>query len=154
MGAIIQVVQVTKTDAFQTAAGVWTAVPGLSLAITPSSVLNQIILLMKLNLASDGSSGVAYKLQRNGADIDIGDALGVRTQASGVSFGTVAAVDSGMSVNETFLDSPASVAAVTYDVYVFRGASANVSVNRANAATDSANFYRTTSNLILMEFQP
>ena len=154
MGAIVQVVQATKTDAFQTAAVGWTLVPTLTATLTPSSVANQIVFMMKINLGSDGQNGVAYKVQRDGVDIDIGDALGIRTRATGASFGTSVDLDSGISLSEVYLDSPATINPVVYTVYVDKQSAANVNVNRSNNATDAANFFRTTSNIVLMEYAP
>lgn len=154
MTGIVQAVQTNLTTYFQTAAGGWVLVPGLAVTITPNSVANQIILMGKINLASDGQAGVAYKIQRNGVDIDIGAASGLKTQASGCSFGTSAQLDSGIALSEYYLDSPASVAAQTYQVYVNRGGSSTATINGSHVATDAANFFRATSNLIALEFQP
>lgn len=156
MTGIIQVVSTNFTAPFFTTAAGWQLVPGLACAITPGAAGNKIILLSKISLASDGSSGVAFKFTRNGVDIDLGTAAGSRTQATGVSLGTSFSVDSGITVNEVFLDSPGSVALQTYQVHIFRGNSASASINKAsdNVDPDNANYFRTTSNIVLMEFQP
>lgn len=155
MTGIVQVVQVNKTNDFRTTTGgSWVDVTGLTVDITPSSASNKIIAFVKLNIGSDGSSGVAYKLVRNGSDVDVGAAASNRKQATGSAFGTQLAVDSGVTVVEAYLDSPASVATQTYKIQVWRGASASVTVNKGETDTDSANFYRTSSNIVLMEFEP
>ena len=156
MTGIVQVVSTNFTTPFFTAAAGWQIVPGLACAITPGAAGNRIILLAKISLASDGQSGVAFKFQRNGIDIDVGTAAGTRTQATGAAFGTQFSVDSGMSVCEVFLDTPGSVLPQTYQVYIMRGASASASINKAsdNVDPDSPNFFRSTSNIVLMEFEP
>lgn len=154
MTGILQVVQTTLATAFQTTTAGWQAVPGLAATITPGNVANSVIFLMKLSLGSDGSNGVGYKIQRNGVDIDIGNAAGSRTQATGASLGTQVAVDSGISVCEVFVDSPASVAAQTYQVYVNRGSSANVNVNQPGNSATTSGYFAPTSNIVLQEFQP
>lgn len=153
-GNLIQVQQVNKTDSSLINIAGWQAVPGLSLAITPSAITNQVFIFLKITISSDGSSGVAYKIQRNGVDIDIGNLMGARTRASGVGFGTIPAVDSGVTINEMFVDNPASVALQTYTVLVNRGNSAAVGVNQGVTDSNAAGTFRTTSNLILMEYQP
>lgn len=154
MTGILQVVQLAKTDSFRTTGAGWQAVTGLSQAITPSSAANQIILSFKLNIGSDGSNGVGYRVTRNGTPIDIGDAASNRTRATGVTLGTVTASDSGVTICEEFVDSPASAVAVTYAIEVNRGSSASACVNRGETDSDTASFFRTTSNLILQEFEP
>lgn len=156
MTGIIQVVQGSLTSPFYTVAAGWQIVPGLAATITPGALVNKIILIAKISFASDGQSGVGFKIQRNGVDIDVGDAAGSRTQATGVSLGTQFSVDSGIATAAVFLDTPASLAAQTYQIYVNRGASASASINKAsdNVDPDSPNYFRTTSNIVLMEFQP
>ncbi len=154
MTGIVQVVQTNLTTSFQTAVAGWVLVPGLAVTITPNSAAHSVILLAKISLAGDGQNGVAYKFQRNGVDIDVGAAAGSRTQATGAAFGTALFLDSGLAVGEAFVDTPASIAAQTYQVYVNRGNSADVNINRSSSATDAANFFRTTSNIIVMEYQP
>lgn len=158
MTGIVQVVSTNFTTPVYTVAAGWQIVPGLACTITPGAVANKIILLAKISLASDGQSGVAFKFQRNGVDIDVGSnvGLGTRTQATGAGFGTQFSIDSGMALAEVYLDSPGSIAAQTYQVYMMRGASASASINKAsdNVDPDSPNYFRTTSNIVLMEFQP
>lgn len=156
MTGIIQVVQTNFTTPFFTVAAGWQTVPGLSCAITPGAAGNRIIILAKISLASDGQSGVAFKFQRNGVDIDVGTAAGTRTQATGAGFGTQFSIDSGMALAEFYVDSPGSVLAQTYQVFVNRGNSASASINKAsdNVDPDSPNYFRTTSNIVLMEFEP
>lgn len=156
MTGIVQVVSTNFTTPVFTVAAGWQIVPGLACTITPGAVANKIILLAKISLASDGQSGVAFKFQRNGVDIDVGTAAGTRTQATGAGFGTQFSIDSGMALAEVFLDSPGSIAAQTYQVYYTRGNSASASINKAsdNVDPDSPNYFRTTSNIVLMEFQP
>lgn len=150
--ALVQAVQGALTSSFTTTTAGWVLVPGLAVTITPGSVLNRILLLGKINLASDGQNGVAYKIQRNGVDIDIGNAAGVRTRATGSAFGAQLSLDSGITLSEVFLDAPGAVVPLTYQVYVFRGNSAEVSINEpAYVDGDATNFYRTTSNLVALE---
>jgi hypothetical protein len=154
MTGILQTIQTTLQSSFQSTTAGWVLVPGMAVTITPSATTNYVLIFMKLTLGSDGSNGVAYKIQRNGTDIDIGNAAGSRTQASGTSLGTQLAVDSGISVCEVFVDTPASVGALTYQVYVNMGASANVNVNQPGSSATTATYFASTSNIVVMEFQP
>ena len=139
----------TKTDSFQTASAGWQDVPGLSCNVTLTSATSRVLIKGKFSIGADGGSGVAWKILRDAVTIDVGDAASSRTVAGGVSHGQIPAVDSGISVNECFVDAPGAAATYTYKVQVNRGASAEVSVNRGDNDSDVANYFRTTSSIIL-----
>lgn len=122
---------------------------GICGTITTLTNTQNVLILAKINLASDGSNGVAYKIQRNGVDIDMGTVVGSRTAAGGVSLGQIAEVDSGISTFDCFIDSPALAGMYTYCILVNRGSSSVANVNLGASDANSASSFRTTSNLVL-----
>lgn len=143
------IVETSTGDPFETTLSGWVNT-GICATITTTTALQRVLILGALNLASDGSSGVGYRVTRNGTPIDIGNAAGFRTQAGGVALGQPASVDSGIAVSEVFYDTPAAAGIYTYCFEVNRGNSAVVGVNKAvNVDPDSPNFYRTASSILL-----
>jgi len=143
------IVQTTSPLPFVTTATGWVDT-GICASIEITNPAQRVLIMGNINLASDGSNGVAFRLARNGIPIDIGNAAGTRTQASGSSFGQPAQLDSGIDCAQFYVDSPGVVGTYTYCFEVFRGNSATVSVNAGVNDGNASNFYRTGSSLILM----
>lgn len=143
------IVETTSGDPFETTASGWVDT-GICATITTTTALQRVLVLGSLNLASDGSSGVAFRIVRNGVPIDSGTPAGTRTTASGSTMGQPASLDSGMSVSEVFYDSPGAAGIYTYCFEVNRGNSSVVGVNKAVFIDpDSPNFFRTASSILL-----
>jgi hypothetical protein len=152
-GGILQVVQATKTDTFTTTSTSFTTVTGLTVSITPKSTSSRIIVLAQIAYGlNNGASYGHFKVTRGGTDIYVGNASSnrVRTVFGGYS-------QSNQNVNLLsdsimFVDSPASVASLTYQVETRRGAdSATVHVNRSVGDSDDANSARGASSITVME---
>ena len=149
---IFDLVNTTLTAATPYVAAGWLDI-GLCGIITTTTADQEVLIMLKLSLAGDGSNGVAYRIVRNTVPIDIGaiDATApLATRATGGMHSTVAAIDSGMSINETFLDAPALAGVYTYCVEVNKGNCAGVTVNAGFTDANAANYFRTTSSLILL----
>jgi hypothetical protein len=151
-GRVLQVVTVDKTDTFSLATTVtWTDITGLSVAITPSSTSNKILVGINLSVGYSVASTNMFRITRDGTAISVGDSDGSRRQATvgwypGVnSF----AVHGNLSYN--YLDSPSTTSSVTYKVQ------ANIEnptfyLNRTGRDSNSASQDgRRTSNIVLME---
>lgn len=154
-GQIVKQIQtVTKTDTFTTTSTSWVDLTGFSVNITPTNSANKIMILCDLKMtATSASNGSSFRLVRNGTAINVGDAAGSRTQATG---GWEDTPTSGQymiySENAMFLDSPATTSAVTYKVQVILNDNiGTLVVNRTGPDTDSASYVRTASNLTVME---
>ncbi len=134
-GAILQVLQTVKTDVFSTTSNGFHDI-GLSVAITPSSSSNKILIHYDANISSEDLTMV--KLLRDSTDIGIGDAgdsnMSRVTQGGQFQGGNndKVAVYSG-----SFLDSPSSTSSITYKLqaYKFGGTTmrVNTPVNNLNA---------------------
>lgn len=149
-GSVIQVVQTVKTDGFSTSSGSSTDITGLSATITPSSTSNKILVLVNFYCASGDYPYPKFRLLRNGANIFLGDSLGGATQASAGMYPGAASDIQIMPVSMSFVDSPSSVAALTYKVTVFTYASRTVYIGRSQNTGDS-NGLSVPSTITLLE---
>jgi hypothetical protein len=147
-GSVLQVVSTTKTDQFTTSSTTFASVTGLSATITPTSTSSKIMVMVVVNWAAQASSIPAARVTRNGTAVGIGDSLGTRTRSSAASrTGAIYATD---SVSATFLDSPNSVSALTYQVEVVVNTGSLVIGGTGDNSSDPAN-HATVSTITLME---
>ncbi len=151
-GAVLQVVQVVKTDSFTSSSTSYTDITGLSASITPSSASSKILVFV--NVQGDATTNNFFmKIVRASTDIFLGDAASSRTRASG----QISALGSSGSFIATasmcFLDSPATASAVTYKVQGMVPSSGSFFVNRSQTDTDGATFARVASSITLVEIK-
>ena len=150
---VIQVKSTAKTDSFSTGASSYTDITGLSVSITPTSASNKILVMMTLTCGNDTATVfMPVRLMRDSTAIDIGNAAGSRTQASGGS-GRVNDVSDTYSLNAIFLDSPGTTSAITYKVQIFANSGTSfVGSNGLNADNPATGRYPST--ITVMEVTP
>ena len=152
-GHVVQVVSVTKTDTFAMSSLTFADVTGLTATITPKSSTSKILVMLDIKLAADQTlvTQIQLRLRRDGTDIYLGDAAGVRTQAS-FSGGVVPGGFMITQGSSTFLDSPATTSATTYSVGIRTSNNTrSIFVNRGFSDEDNVTRSRTASSLTLME---
>jgi hypothetical protein len=149
-GSIIQVVQVVKTDTFTgTANGTALMVSGLSATITPSSATNKILIIGHIMYSSTATTYGGW-FKRGSTDIGLGDGSGSKQR---VSMGMALASDSNQSNTfvYSYLDSPLTTAATTYQFYVNNDNSNAIYINRSVNDQDNSTGKRGISTVTLME---
>lgn len=154
-GNVIQVVSTTLTTTFSAApsSNAFTDITGLSASITPSSASNKIMVFISVTINSGTVDGAPFRLVRSGTPIGNATVVGSRLSAMGMSASTVTNASQG-SYAGTFLDSPATTSAITYQV---QGTGHNTGstfyVNRSATFSDSAIGYNatTSSTITVME---
>ena len=150
-GAVLQVVQATKTDSFTTTSTSFTTPTGLSLSITPSSSSNKILIFANIGFEISGDAGHGYgSIRRDSTDIFIGDTAGSRPRT------TFAQNNSGgngsVAFSIAYLDSPSTTSSTSYSINVRSSNGTTVYVNRSVRDNDGASFDgRTVSSIIAME---
>jgi hypothetical protein len=149
-GAILQVVQTTKTDAFTTTSTSFVDVTGLSVSITPSSASNKILLASMIGYGGPASDTLHLKFLVGSSDLLVGDAAGsrIRTNFSKNNYNTEA---DGPGSTLLYLHSPASTSQQTYKLQIRSGAGATVAINRTSFDADNAYYGRFASTMIAME---
>jgi len=154
-GAVLQVVQVVKTDTFSTQSTSYVDITGLSVSITPSSASNKILVLTNVSIQSQNAHGGGMILLRDGTAINQANSAGSRRRSSfsGHGFTGDATGDGQMqfAVVGTYLDSPASTSSVTYKVQVVNNGAETQYINFQRDDTDSNDRTRGVSSITLME---
>ncbi len=153
-GSVVQVVSTTKTDTFTTASTSFVDVTGLSVAITPSSASNKILVLVQVNGSQDvAANRVSLKLLRGATEIANGDAAGSRVRAIG-GFYVGDADQPSPTVNVNYLDSPSTTSSTTYKIQVAIVAGAGTAfINRTDNDTDASGYPRTASTITVMDIK-
>ena len=137
------------------AANTITQITGLNATITPSSATKRIKITVRWAGEAAGPQDAVMGLHRGTTVIGSADAAGVRS--TGI---TTVAVNFGGATNDAttpetafyqFIDSPATAAAVTYSA-TYLNKTANTLYNQRTVAdTDTTDFKRLTSTIILEE---
>lgn len=149
-GKILQVIQTTKTDTFSMASTTFANVTGMSATITPSSASSTILVLSNISFTGDaGAAAFLMKYTRNGTSIFVGNAASLRTPI------TWEGITPDDNVSQTgsyiYLDSPATTAAVTYQLQIKSSDGPAIYINRSVADTDSPTRGRGASSIVLLE---
>jgi hypothetical protein len=149
---VLQVASATKTDTQTVASGSSTFVDltSLSVTLTPKSSSSKFLCIWSVNLANGADAGTAYiRLNRNGTAIGLADAAGSRITGSSAYVNT-AIVGQMIPSSNSYLDSPATTSAVTYNISM---SSNNTSYVNRSARDNNAAVYdgRSTSSLTIME---
>jgi hypothetical protein len=158
-GKVLQVVSTNKTDTFATSSigNTFVDITGLSVAITPSSASNKILILATVNHGVDGIRATALKLLRDSTAINIGTgSMGNRTPASTVAIGENYDTNRGEVSSINFLDSPNTTSEITYKIQVgILEATTNVArVNTSGGDGDFTYIARSASTITVMEIAP
>jgi len=141
-GKVLQVVSTTKTDSFNTTSTSFTDITDLSVAITPSSTSNKI--LVSVNIGTHDSTSpttYAYQLVRDSTAIGLGS-----TSTAATMGGTINA-DRGEGQSMTFLDTPNTTSSTTYKLQVRSPSGYTFYINERQGNTN----YRTISTITVME---
>ena len=151
-GKILQVVQTSKTNTFTTTSSTATAITGLDVTITPSSVSSKILIMCFMTVGSDPSNGFpVWYLQRGATQILIGDAGAANQRRVTTGSATLNSNYLG-SAALSYLDSPASTSALTYGMYTSTADSTGtVCINRTFVDGNVNYNARGTSTIIAME---
>ena len=151
-GKILQVVSTTKTDTFTTTSSTYTAVTGLTAAITPSSASSKVLVIVQLT-ASTAFNSSHFRLSGGNTSNYVGAAASNRIQdVTNLYADASNRIDrSQNSISMIYLDSPATTSSTTYGVEVRIGATGGVYINQSNIDSDSADFGRGASSITVME---
>jgi len=152
---VVQVKSATKTDTFSMASTTFADVTDLSIAITPTSASNKVLVLATIGNGTTDGWAANFRLMRDSTAIGVGAAAGSRTQTTVSDSGSTNS--SLMRVaSVVFLDSPNTTSATTYKVQAAQQDSTTptVFVNRTPDDTNAASRVRTISTITVMEVAP
>lgn len=158
--AVVQVKSTTLTTPFSvsTALGTFQDITGLTVAITPTSASNKVLIFASVNCGNPGAGnqGILLNLTGGNASSYRGDANGTRTRAA---VSSLAATDTSVAtqISLQYLDSPATTSATTYGVAINFSASGSTKtmyVNRNDSYTDNNYIPTLASTITVMEVAP
>ena len=154
-GGIIQVKQTVKSDVFNTTSSSLVDVTGLSVAITPTSNSNKVLVQVSLGMVGgEQGSYAGFRVLRGSTAIGVGStASGSRVDVSFVAnHNRDSDWNSEGGVFYQFLDSPATTSETTYKLQVYSGyQSKSININRSEPNDDAAYNQRTSSSITVME---
>jgi hypothetical protein len=110
VGAILQVVQTFDTSVASTSSTSFSDL--VSVAITPSSASNKVLVRILAHLEMGSSALGKIRLQRNGTNIGLGSTGVVSRIILSQGYGGI----NGSNLCYEFLDSPATTSAITYKI--------------------------------------
>lgn len=140
----------TTTVSTITNTATMTDITGVSVAITPTSSSNKVLVRAAVQVSVSAATGV-LQLVRGSTAIGIGAAAGSRTVAGAVGFTGVQS-NSLVTVVMEFLDSPATTSATTYKVQgALLGGTGSLFCNQSITDSNTATFPRTSSTISVCE---
>jgi hypothetical protein len=120
-GQVLQVVSTTLTSAFSSTSSSWTNWTGLTATITPKFSTSKIFVQITSSASNSTTNTWQFvKIQRNGTDMVLGDAVGSATRC----FSNGGFANNSLTPNiiipllGIYLDSPATTSAVTYQAQI------------------------------------
>lgn len=157
--AVVQVKSAAKTDTFTTTSTTFTDVTGLSIAITPTSASNKVLVIAQVSIGGPGASTEFgnWRLSGGNSTNYVGDAASTRSRAIFGGWASSTSIGSMLwGLSMVYLDSPATTSATTYKV---QGQSTSVVggaiyVNRSFTDSDNAVHVRGASSITVMEVTP
>jgi hypothetical protein len=151
-GKILQVASTTlDTTTTSTSNGTGVVITGLSVSITPQFATSKILIQSSVCYGTAGAvTTYGGYYARNGTAIGLG-AAGASQQR--IAFGMCFTPDANqvLQASYTYLDSPASTSALTYQVYVINDNNFAVYINRSSTDSNSATGKRGVSTITVME---
>ena len=120
-GSVIQTVSAVKTDTFSTTSTSMVDIPGMSVTITPTASTSKILVIVNLTVGTAASNFSPVNLVRNGTNI----AQPTTSSTYAATMNNYPGEGSGITAGSAqpqyainFLDSPATVSAVTYKLQI------------------------------------
>jgi hypothetical protein len=152
-GKVLQVVQTTMTNSFQSSSSNGSYdITGLSVSITPSSASSKILMLAMV-AATAGTTDYrgGLLLVRNSTDLFIGDAWSTRPRLT-VAFGSHSNGNNQIPPSFiSYLDSPSTTSSTTYKIKAVVIDGVSIYVNRSGNNPDSSSVGLGVSSITVME---
>jgi hypothetical protein len=153
-GTVLQVVSATKTDTQTITAfpPTFVDITGLSVTLTPLSSSSKFLCIWTISAGNGADASTChFRLNRNGTAIGLADAASNRTTGSSI-YANTASTGQMIASSNSYLDSPATGSAVTYNLTASSNNTAPSYINRSARDNDTAAFDgRVTSSITVME---
>ena len=123
-GAVLQVVSANDSTQRSTASGSFVA-SGMLVTITPTSATSKIFVKVDTCCYKNADNSGYLSIFRNGTNL----------AGSGNQMNMLNVVDRYIPTSFSYLDSPASTSALTYEIYYYRTGTQNIYINSTNSGT-------------------
>lgn len=123
---------------------------GITVTITPTANTSKILITCTLSVGASTGSIVGLRVLRGATAIGIGAVAGSR-ELAGQAVYVTGASNTMFPMSWSYLDSPATTSATVYKVQLNVIDGGTVYLNRSGTDTDSADFPRTQSSIIVRE---
>jgi|688.fasta_scaffold312952_3 hypothetical protein len=156
-GEVIQVVSTNYTGTASSTSATPADVSGFSATITPSASANKILVFVSVCFGGAEDSYPYVLLKRNGTSISIGTTgtgNQINTFLSGALTSTGGVANVLKQHSKSFLDSPSSTSALTYQIQLAAPYAGNAGyINRPATIPDTVYVQFPTSSITLMEIK-
>ena len=146
-GSVVQTKFLNETATYSAGSSSFVDLGNLSLAITPTSSSNKILVHISIGRAQGGDNSTIFRFTRNGTAVGIGDAAGSRGRCSFSMLGEN--YSNGHHADNhsfTFIDSPSSTSALTYKLQQANEGGGTTYYNRDKAYDDSSDINHSTAH--------
>jgi len=133
-GHVLQVKQTLYTDQFNKTTTAEEDITGFNITITPTSILNKVLIQVHMVVSSGGNTGVGFTLKRGTTAIGIGKDEGSRTRIGWAYDGGNSDTNRATSVSYQFLDEPATTSPITYKISIYKHSTNSFYLNRNQTA--------------------
>ena len=149
-GKIGQVVSSTKTDKSTSTSTSFADISSLSVSITPTATSSKVYVMVSLSFGTTTNVYGGIRLMRDSTAIAVGNADGVKNQATAPMSNAIFARAQNTDFN--FLDSPNSTSALTFKVQAKVNSGQTLSVNSSGEDEDNTSTgFRYVSTITAME---
>ena len=148
--ALANVVQGTLTTADGIANTNTYVDTGITVTITPTANTSKILITCTLSIGASTAAYAGLRVLRGATAIGIGAVAGSRELAGQVAF-VSAGGNQMVPMSWSYLDSPATTSATTYKVQLNCIDGGTIYLNRSGGDTDTADYPRTQSSIIVRE---
>lgn len=155
-GGIIQVVSTQKSDVFTWSSNGDVAITGMSVAITPSSNSNKVLITVQIGASGmyNDAFPMFFQLYKGGSAISGAKGSGSAGASDPVkcaSYSKNYAYYTGTSTSFSFIDSPATTSATTYALYAQRHTSGGTGYFNATGRQINERYAEAISTITAME---
>ena len=157
-GAVIQVVSTSKDDTFTSDSTSFVDVTGMSVAITPTTNTNKILVLLQYNFSVASGGYAETRLVRTISSSDTilnkGASAGNRTPGLAYHYTYDSTNTRSYEVSQEhshYLDNPTTTSAITYKLQLMSHNNNDAYINRGAQDADADHVVRAASNITVIE---
>ena len=133
-GKVLQVVSVSKVDAFTTTSSSFVDITGLTVTITPTSTTSKILVQYN-TITGNGTAGWTTWVQLVRDTTNLSQSTIASAGRNGSSYSIDGSVSGAVGTSLTYLDSPATTAAIIYKLQLSSEGASTGTVNRRGDGT-------------------